>query len=57
MSESANKHGYAYGWSLHSEVGKEDTLGTLPLFLRRRQLSWLQFPPAEEWDHVDDDPW
>lgn len=48
---------HAYGWSLNREVGEEDALGTLPLLLRCRDLSRLQFPLAEIWDRVDDDPW
>jgi hypothetical protein len=40
----------AYRWPLNGEVGEKDALGALPLLLRCRHLSRLQFPLAEVWD-------
>lgn len=45
------------GRSLHSEVGKENALRTFPLLLWCRDLRRLQFPLAEVWDCINDDPW
>jgi hypothetical protein len=58
MSRPTNRMGKerAYGWSLHSKVGKEDALGTFPLLLWCRHLPRLQLPLAEVWDRVNDDP-
>lgn len=36
---------------------EQDLLGAFPLFLRCRNLRRLQFPLAEIWHGVDDDPW
>jgi hypothetical protein len=46
-----------YGWSLHSKVGKKNALRTFPLLLWCRDLRRLQFPLAEVWNCVNDDPW
>jgi len=45
-----------YRWSLNCKMGKQDTLGTLPLLLWCGHLSRLQFPLAEVWDCVNNDP-
>ena len=45
-----------YGWSLNGEVGKEDTLCTLPLLLWCRYLVGLQLPLAKVWDCVNNNP-
>lgn len=46
----------AYSGPLNGEMGKEDPLGTLPLFLSCRHLGGLQFPLAEVWDGINYNP-
>jgi hypothetical protein len=46
----------AYGGPLDGEVGKEDSLGTLPLLLWCGHLVGLQLPLAEVGYGVNDDP-
>jgi hypothetical protein len=50
------KKWHAHGRPLNGEVGKEDTLRTLPLLLWRRYLVGLQLPLAKVWDCVNDNP-
>jgi hypothetical protein len=46
----------AYGGPLDGEVGKEDSLGTLPLLLWCGHLVGLQLPLAEVGEGVNDNP-